>query len=174
MTRVVGGLVSRGSTPLPTWPLVIVFEMEGLGGGDKMCGWHRGSRESSGAKVTCFTLPIFLLSLVAPPGGMEISCWPFRSTRKYIPCEFFLFARVPTHFLARRAQNARHFHMAFFLPHKVLVRHPFFAYLGQNVRVEIELSHPPKEDAFLHMGRENFLDARLRLPYPLSLRIPTQ
>jgi hypothetical protein len=41
------------------------------------------------------------------------------------------------------------------------------------VRLEIKLGHPPKEDACLQVGRENFLDARLRLPCSLSLRIPT-
>ena len=77
------------------------------------------------AKVTFFTLP-FTPFRVTFPGGSAENSWPVRSTRKYIPCECFLFWTLPTHFLAMRAQNAPHFHMVFSLPHKVMAYHPFW------------------------------------------------
>jgi hypothetical protein len=74
------------------WPLVFVFFRRD-GGGDLLCGNASGSGVFFRAKVTFFPLPLtpFWVTL---PGRLEELSWPVRSTRKYIPCEFFFFCTV--------------------------------------------------------------------------------
>ena len=71
------------------WPLVFVFFL-GEGGGDFLHGTDIGSGVFFMAKATFFPL-LFTPLRVTSPGGLAESSWPVRSTRKYIPCEFFLF-----------------------------------------------------------------------------------
>ena len=119
--RVVG--VAGAWTGVLNWPLVFVFFL-GEGGGDFLHGTDIGSGVFFMAKVTFFPLPFTPLR-VTSPGGLAESSWPVRSTRKYIPCEFFLFCTGTHPFSGKEGTKRPTLPYGFFLPHKVLVRHPF-------------------------------------------------
>jgi hypothetical protein len=107
------------------WPLVFVF-FKGEGGGDLLRGTGSGSGVLFMAKVTFFPLPFTPLR-VTFPGGLAKNCWPVRSTRKYILCEFLLSWTVTHPFCGTVGTKRPTLPYGFFPPHKVLAYHLFFA-----------------------------------------------